>query len=262
MSKPIFIIATQRSGSNYLRSLLTSTGMFYDFNEILDPYWEGNLKNTYFYFREQEIKKHPEVSIPYPHNVEKLFKDYLAYLEKLQPEHPYHLLDVKYNSLHHFNEIWDGDWPFLFNLINRNQIPFIHLVRNNVYEVYQSLIIADFNKVYTVEKNKSCNLKSISIDLDDMLFHIKLLEYKIDYIRNICKQMPLAMEINYEELVKEKNGIPENIKTEFSKVTGIYLKNNISSPLKKMITKPKELIENYDEVMQCLKNNGYEKYVI
>ena len=262
MSKPIFIIATQRSGSNYFRSLLASTGQFYDFNEILDPYWKDNLKNTYLYFRAQEIKKNPEISIPYPDIVEELFKKYLSYLEELQPKHPYHLLDVKYNSLHHFNEIWDGDWPFLFNLLNRNQIPLIHLVRNNVYEVYQSLIVADYNKVYTVEKNQSCNLKPISIDLDDMLFHLKLLENKIEYISNICKIMPLAMEINYEELITEKNNISEKIRQELKRISGIELKNNISSTLKKMITKPKDLIENYEEVMQCLKKNGYEKYII
>ena len=52
------------------------------------------------------------------------------------------------------------------------------------------------------------------------------------------------------------------IRQELKRISGIELKNNISSTLKKMITKPKDLIENYEEVMQCLKKNGYEKYII
>ena len=70
------------------------------------------------------------------------------------------------------------------------------------------------------------------------------------------------MEINYEELTKEKNKIPEKIRKEIKKISGIELENNISSPLKKMITNPKDLIENYDQVMECLKKNGYERYII
>ena len=74
--------------------------------------------------------------------------------------------------------------------------------------------------------------------------------------------MPLAMEINYEDIKNENNNIPADIRKEFNKISGIELGNKISSPLKKMITNPKDLIENYDQVMECLKKNGYERYII
>jgi len=88
---PIFIIATQRSGTNLFRSTLAHAGKVMDFDEQF-RFDESMDENNFFLFRKDVLDKDPDRSLPTPENMEYLFLKYMDFLASRRGENEAFLL--------------------------------------------------------------------------------------------------------------------------------------------------------------------------
>jgi len=95
MAIPVFIVANQRSGTNFLRHLLCSTGLFTDLNEI----FQAGSPALYWDFFIKEVTENPDLARPSRENRVALFDKFMhEHVEIIDTK--YVLVDIKYNSTH------------------------------------------------------------------------------------------------------------------------------------------------------------------
>ena len=268
-SQPVFVIATQRSGTNYLRSLLRGTGAFADFDETLHSeideknpapfaYWDWS-KHSYFKFRADRITANPNLSIPLGRHVVSLFNDYMDYLSSEAGKSPYFLIDIKYNSLHHFDPIWHflTGRKFIFDLINARGCRVLHLVRENVFNVYLSSQVAEATGKYVVAQGDAITVPRVSITIDHMFATIERIEREINLIRLDLESVSNVYELTYESICSDPNGVPESIVSELSDFFSIRLQFRGQPTTQKIIKNRWSVIDNVEEVKQALEASPY-----
>lgn len=257
-SKSIILIATQRSGTNLLTSLLSSLELFVNHSEVFHA--KGILdKKNFFNFRLEQIKKNPELSIPSEQNIDFLFDSYINFLENLNPS-SYSILDVKYNSTCHFTKFWQSPvrQPYFLSLVKRKSIPVIHLVRTNVLEAYCSGILARRNNKYKRINEELLKFKTTYINPRGLIFEIKQRLQETNFFRYYLDNYQNSCLINYSEIL-EGNVLSSSVKSKISQLLDIDINNiKMETPLKKVSPPLEEMIENYDEIFDLLKKHKLE----
>ena len=80
MAKPLFVFATQRSGTNFLRYCLATDKRIVDLNEIFG----FNVRPALFWrHRKKVLAEQPEMVFPSDDNMSKLFESFI--LEFVEP---------------------------------------------------------------------------------------------------------------------------------------------------------------------------------
>ncbi len=268
-SQPVFLIATQRSGTNYLRALLRGTGAFADFDEILHSEIDKNnparfayfdwSKHSYFKFRAEQIKTNPELSIPHGDTVFALFNDYLDYLSSAAGNKPFFLMDVKYKSLHHFDPVWQplSAPKFIFELIRLRGCRVLHLVRENVFNVYLSEQVAGLTGMYVRAKGDTSELPRVRIEVEEMFRNIQRIEREINLIRLDLEKLPYVFELSYESITSGSNGMPDSIASDLRLFFRTSLQFNQEPPTQKIVRDRWSVVENAEEVKQAMRNSPY-----
>ena len=267
--QPVFVLATQRSGTNYLRSLMKGTGLFADFNEVFHSEIDETIpasfeyfdwaKHSYFKYRAKRFAENPNLSIPLGEHVISLFSDYLDYLSSESGNLPYFLMDVKYSSLHHFDPVWHSltARKFIFDLISSRGCRVVHLVRENVFNVYLSGQLAILTGMYVQKKDDVIELPRVSIAADDMLRELQRIEQEVNMVRLDLETLPNVYELTYESISSEGVGVPQSIEEELSE----FFKSNIQlrkpATITRIIKDRWSVIENADEVIEALAHSPY-----
>jgi len=269
-AQPVFVLATQRSGTNYLRSLLRSTGLFVDYNEIFHSEVKNDndasfsyfnwAKHSYFKYRAQRFAKDPELSIPLGENIVLLFNDYLDYLSSESGSVPYFLVDVKYNSLHHFDPVWHSLTApnFIFDLVSHRRSRVLHLVRENVFDVYLSNLVSNLTGLYVKENDDAIQIPKILISVQNMFAKIKQIEQEVNLVRLYLEPLANVYELTYESISSEGIGVPPYIEKDLVDFFGTNLKLGLNETTRRIIENRWTVIENADEIVMALKNSPYE----
>lgn len=140
--RSVVIIARQRSGTNFLRGLLTTGGGIHDQGEVFQPRAPEN-KSTYDKWLEENPGNTP---VTYTDAVIHS-EGFLHYLER--HDGPVSV-DVKYNSLYRTIGVWQSpaDPPPLLLAAAKRRFVFVHLLRRNRLEHAVSTMIAQLTQVY------------------------------------------------------------------------------------------------------------------
>lgn len=157
MKQLIVLAARQRCGTTALAETLHQTGEVFSAGEIFHHEWAGSTETTqnlrikpvasFFRFKLKQVKERPGLVIPSVENQRFLFTEYYKHLCELT-ERPYVLIDVKYNSWHHFNEYYNpvGDGFMLLPFLKEVSAKIIHLTRPRYFDRY-------FSEVYAAQRN-------------------------------------------------------------------------------------------------------------
>lgn len=251
--KPVFVIATQRSGTNLFRSLLVSTGYFTDFKEVFHS--NTNSEINFFNFRRKLYAKNLELSLPSNDNLKKIFNQYLKHL-KSKANTPYFFVDIKYNSFGHLAPYWQGqlEIPRLLNLIKSHKFPIIHIVRDNVLETECSLRLAQKNLNHTLRSNEKLKFSSVHLDKETIKDILDRRLQEIELFKSWLDDYKPVIEIEYSNII-EDNSLSQSAKDRLSKLLDLNITQTTKTPYKKMASSLKNTIENYEEIHGVLKDN-------
>lgn len=172
------VCAAPRSGTTFLSDAVSAA---YDtawpseiFHNVSKPGPDFRIAEdwdqlgNYFHFRAEALLKRPDLIYPDHTNCRVLFDLYLDHLRELFGK-PQLLIDVKYNSWHHFDSFWRFPWdsPYLMHLVRERQIPVVHLVRRNLFSLYCSLRMAEMSTVWHREAGQPENSRMLTVDVKD-----------------------------------------------------------------------------------------------
>lgn len=262
MAIPVFIVANQRSGTNFLRHLLCSTGLFTDLNEI----FQAGSPALYWDFFIKEVTENPDLARPSRENRVALFDKFMhEHVEIIDTK--YVLVDIKYNSTHNLNCEFQqlSNTPFLMKLIENYGGYVLHLVRNNSLEVHLSNVLANKSAVYTAFKDSEIKHESVKLDPKAMVSDIRKHQMDISNFRKWINDMNLAkkLEISYEDLVEINHDssciCAEQLKSFFD--LGDAMDFEVKT--KKIAKTPAEVVENFDdEVKPALFSSKYSRFAV
>ncbi len=257
MSKICVLLALQRSGTQALGSLFNQHP---DLLYLSEVFYAGpkcyEHKNNYAFFL---LKKMKEDCIRYMYFQDQsvIFDEYLDYLKSLYPQKKI-ILDIKYNSTHLFNGGWHfpTEIPKMLKFLVKKNIPIIHLKRN-IFRIYISELVAKKINVWHFTKDEETNIKlpKIKVNKKEMVNYIKLRYDSMLIFERFLKFYPNKLDIKYEDLFSVE-GLPN--RDTLVKIMN-FLKVNVSPDLnfepafKKLITDYKEIVENWEEVIDYLK---------
>ena len=255
LQKALIVVATQRSGTNLLRSLLVDSKQFVDYKEVFGQKVVDS-PNSYFNFRRKLYQENLDYSLPTNENVEMIFQKYLEYLQDKSNNR--FILDIKYNSFCHFTPFWHSpsEPPMLVKLIKKYQIPVIHLIRDNVLETECSTELYRKNWIATLREGEQLKYSTVSIDTNTIIKKLNKRNKEIKLFKDYFKNYQYVCTINYAEI--SKGSLTTQTRNKIYEKFNIEIKEDVTSPLKKMGRCLSETIENYTEVSKLLYNHGFE----
>ena len=149
------VLGSQRSGTTAIGRLAGAQEGVAHVGEIFhavrgpqdDPDFERYLtvpEANFFSFKERFLTRFP--ALVYPSNVHqtRIWEAYRHHLFSLGSAKLW-VIDVKYNSLHHLNPVWQAlyAWPMLFTLLAKEKAPILHVVREDLFAQALSGLRAD-----------------------------------------------------------------------------------------------------------------------
>lgn len=263
---PVFLVTTQRSGSNLLRSLLVSTRAFVDFNEIfqrpVDPSWPIAAFNFHS-FRVRRLARDPELSVPIRENLQRLFQDYLDEMASRVDPGVRPLIDVKYNALSVMSTIPQDPFriPRFLEFLRDLQLPVIHLVRRNLLRTHVSKVFADHHGVYTVRGAAPPPQGKVSIEVEGLVEDLERRTYEMQRLGAFIRDhIAGSVEVAYEDLCSGVHPRPGGFPA-LEEALGVALPELQASALQRMIGDPAEVVTNWDQVRAALRGTRFEGFL-
>ena len=257
---PVFVIAMQRSGTNLLRKSLAQTPLFTDLNEVFDPFHAG-----FWAFRKKVIQLDPEYVMPSEPHQTRLWTNFLRY-RLANVKTPFALIDVKYNSTHNLNAVWQepGDPPLLVRWLQRQSLPIIHIVRENLLDGYVSNLLACQLKIWVSDDDRVSQGITFTLDPRNTVTELSRRRREIDLFRDWLFETQ-HIELTYESLTaSEDNDVPRNTIRQVGRLLKIdphCLPHSIPIATRKMGRSAAQLVTNYTEIVQALYQNGVEPLI-
>ena len=268
------LVAKPRSGTTALRDVLSKSSAVQSIGEIFTD--RTDVEPTpYIYWCDKVFLEAPELTRPFENNRAELFMKYLNFSENYygNPTQPScTLVTINYNSLHMMNAVWQNmfDTPFVLEIVRRNRVGAIHLVRRNILRALVSDAKARQTNVWhrtignrlTSQDSQSDQLPKITIDTSTLVKELSRRSMEIDFVSRFFATYKNALTVYYEELF-EDSGMP--VPGEFEKIfkfMDVQCTRPVSTEYIK--TGKSELendIENWSEVCARLSETEFEKYL-
>ena len=247
LTRPVFVVATQRSGTNLLRKSLAATELFFDLNEVFDPFHA-----EFWDFKQRRLVERPELSLPATDNQLELWHGYLN--QRLPGiKKPFTLIDVKYSSMHHLDSLWHehGSAPLLVEWLSVNQFPVIHVVRENVLDTHVSNLLACRLQIWDAEDASAAEGVSFRLDPVETKIEIERRVEQIQMMQRLLRPLD-CIEAKYESLVdRQKNRLSKQLVSDVKRLLQLHPSqaiDDVAVATKKMGRSAAELIENYAEI--------------
>ncbi len=262
---PLVICAQQRSGTNALRSILGQHDQINDFNEVFNDRGSGKNntlpQSNFFRFYRNLILKYPDLTIPNKENKRLIWDYFMKHLSSLSPK-DFMMLDIKYNSWHHFNTTWHNPSaePHLMNLLKRRDIQVIHLLRKNTFRQYLSGRHAVLSQKWHYQDNTEIDRIPFSIDVKQCENFLKKIQKTTELYTSWLEYYPHCLQLSYEDLF---DGVELQEEAKIALQNFLQLDSPLSSQslLKKSPIDYAELIENKEEVIEHFTSSPFAEMV-
>ena len=261
----ILMAARQRSGTNPLREVLNGHPEIFCTPEIFHAsptsgaYLE--VETNFFEF----VERHPQGTVRRSQSdgvQEQIFVDYLEFLRGFTDKR-YLLLDVKFNSMHHFDGPWRAvcDPPKMLDLMVKHKMRRLHLTRRNYLRYYLSWRKAHISNAWTAERSDAVIDPQIDVDLDELLWMMDFARMEDHVVQLTLRGTARYRHFDYSDLFPEI-GAPVSadvlanitewleLETPFTRTEPRYRKQSVRGL--------RETIANYDEVEQALRGTPFE----
>jgi hypothetical protein len=258
-SQLLVIVARQRSGTTALAETLQAGGPVHSFGEVFHDLRHGETARfdlrlhpeAYFFdFRTDIFHKKPELSYPSAENQAFIFDQYISHLSNLAQK-KWILLDIKYNSWHHFEHVYSisGQAPFLLYLLRRKNAAFAHVTRRSAFARYCSEKLALARGKWHVEREKSVEAAdAIIIDPAAALRDMQETHREIDLFNRFLGPIPRRIEVRYEELFSEGH-LTQEANLKVKRLLDGEWNEGVQVPLQKMTPPLRDVVKNRHEVL-------------
>ena len=259
MNKPamIFILATGRSGTHAVRSVLAQESWIQNFNEVFNPDQQRTIEGDFTRFIDRMIRISPDW-VMNAANADTFLHQYFEYLKRLADERV-PLVDIKDEQLRIM------DWPVtrvsepprLLRQIIASGEPIIRMTRRNWLAQYISLRLALETKLWaSYEKRQNESVPKFRLDKGELLGALRAYEASETLMQGWLASHPHTVFLSYEELFRQ-GSLSESCRMAIEKVLGASLTPAVSPLTHKLAPPPTDLIANVDEVRGWLADTDY-----
>lgn len=254
--KQVVLLAKQRSGTGALGSALDQHKNIKYFGEV---FHHDAIHSSPNYFWHLKKKMNDDVDYSLPGNLDRKFQDYFEYLHKIE-QSSIQIVDVKYSSLHHFNGYWQAPAaaPRIFELLAKNEIPVIHLRRENTLKVHVSGLLAEKNKVWHARELDTINYNTVRVDVNSLMNRLNVDSFQDNQIRSWVGRLKNVLTLEYDQTFSSEGTLTTDAVNEISSFLDVSdidtLKPVFIKQVKKTIS---QTIENFDEVKGALLPTEY-----
>jgi len=246
-SDMIFLLAAERSGTHFVRSLVQNTGFIFAPGEVCNANADASEHNplSFFQFRADAVRKLPELALPTPSNQYELLDLYFNSLSDCAPKSQRFMCDIKYSHIHNFNNFW---WdlfsvPFLLDFARRRSVSIVHLVRRKIFQTAVSELYASQSGVWRTEHAPDVVMNQIFVDLPALKRKARTLSFNINLMNEwLCGCRHIV--VSYESL----SGDPIRAVNEILAFLGLGEVASVHSDYQKTTPSYNIAIKNYDEV--------------
>lgn len=254
----IFLIAPQRTGTTVLRETLAATQLFDPFGEVFHP--EKGEYYSFFGFLNQD-NAYQLYLFPSPENIDKLFEKFMQWLLE-KGARKYKFVDVKQNSLHHFNPIWQhpSQPPHLLNLLRKYELPILRLKRKNLFNQALSTIVASHTGTWHVRKGSRLNLERVALKVPPKPLEMTLRKLSFDnrIVDSALAGYHRLLKLDYETLFQENQlnaDFPGKLASLLNDMTLRAI--SLDLVLEKSISQQKNLVSNRAQLLRHFRGTKF-----
>lgn len=260
--KYIFVVARQRSGTNFFRGGLEfGNDDFLDCGEVLQKKFGENF--SFRSFLKSHLSSYPNYVYREPTALRNVFLGFLEWLSdearKQNPDAKCLIVDVKYDNVGVFDShtrYW-VEQPNLLSLLQESQIPFVHLVRENTLELVLSNMVAAKSKVWTACKDQDVKSVRFPVDPSSILSLVEKSSIEIEAYKSWVNEIDCAVEFSYESL---SSGLKlDEYLIELADLSG-FDDLKFRSKHVKLVKRYSEVIENWDEIITEISKTQYSYF--
>ncbi len=261
-STPIIICAQQRSGTTVLQSNLGQSPLATNYGEVFLDRRDANPRN-FFTFKIEQVKQDPELCFPTRDNQRAICEKYLEFLDQ-QCETSHYVMDVKYNSWHHFNPVWYGlfNFPFLMEILRSKSVPMIHVIRKDVFQQHVSIAFAQATQDWHFRSNSDKKPKEMEIRLDPKRCQreMELSQKRTELFRQWFEGHNNYLELTYEDMFVNGDFSPETL-AKINELMGKDMQIPVKPALRKGIKRVSNVISNQGELVDHFKGTRFQDMV-
>lgn len=249
-----FVIASQRTGTTALQRALTEAGGCFSFGEVFHGDKDGNPAN-FFQFLARDSAAAALHRYPSLANRRQLFDRYTRFLltERLPRDRgAVPLIDVKHNSLHHFDALWHGpfDTPGILALIKRDGHPVLRIRRRNLVAQILSLIKAEQSQRFHFRDADPVETQRLAVRIEpqQLWSRVERAERENAFVDAILADHGPSAGLDYEDLFDADTVAEPAIRT-LEGLLGVTLPRPLSVPLRKTSRYVRLEVENRAELL-------------
>jgi len=194
----IAVIARQRSGTNFLRSLITASSNFTNLSEVFDINAKRANEN-FFKFRELTGWQWKPMR-----DGAECVSELQSFFDSLQERHPHHIIDIKYNQTMVCIPTYISPTSLLpvFQALQSRKYCIVHLVREDVCASIVSGMVANASGTFHVARTADGHAPKVQVRLvpEHLIGEIGRREREIELFDHLCRWMGNHVRVRYEEL--------------------------------------------------------------
>jgi LPS sulfotransferase NodH len=259
MSQPIIVLGPQRCGTTVLQKTLEKYGPFAAYGEVFHQE-RGEYRLNFFNYLASHGDSAALHLYPTYENVEKLYLNYFEFLAA-NTERQYHLVDIKENSLHHFNSVWRDIFepPTIIKFALRDQVPIFRIKRKNVLAQVLSQDVSNCLKQWHFRPDEPIPPVQIKINTQQYVTRIERFQREGQFVDSCLTGAKRLIEIVYEDMFDEDR-ISNAVVRLISDTLQLELVDEVTVAYQKSIQNPKEVVSNLDEVLGFFSKTQWAKW--
>lgn len=250
------LIASQRSGTGALGSVFNQIP---ELSYVAEIFYKGHIGHysCYFTFYLEKIRQDPMRALP-GHNMQN-FKEYLEYLADFHPGKTV-IIDVKYNSTHLLNDFVQQPLgtPAFIRYCYQNNLPVIHLRRDNLLKMVISTLIARKNGVAHTHDLKAIHTPTVRIDPAFLLASLNEAVEQRGFMDKLLPRVERRVDLSYETLFATDGTIAPAARQSMASLLNLKDFPDLKPAFVKQTRDDlRQVIENYDEILACLSETPF-----
>ncbi len=257
-SRPIVICSEQRSGTTALQRSFFSSGDVTNYSEIFHTAdSEYKALGNFYHWSDSQGSMKPFRGIE---GVRKAFHKYLVFLSELSDK-LYFIIDIKYNSWHHFNAGWydSRSQPLMMTFIKELNIPILHVVRVNSFLKYLSAQYASASGVWHHDVSSEVKADALMVTLQPQAVKYKMESSKqsVENFRAHLVPYRYSEELIYEDMF-DGIDLTAVAKEKISMLISEEWVQKLQTSLKKNPVNPKDIVGNIPELVEAFRSTEFQ----
>lgn len=244
------VIARQRSGTNFLRSLIANSSNLVNLGEVFDIKAQRFNINFFHYREERDYREAVE------RDAESCVAELTDYFAFLQRAHPHHVIDIKYDQTLLSRPTYQSPAePFpVFEALTRAGYGVVHLVRENVCASIISHRVAGQSGVWHVPRAGGQPVLGVQVRMEPKLFlaDIARRERELALFDAFCAELPSMIRVCYETLDAAGDDLRAGMLKEMCRIGGGSFAYVGDLAFRKGLGHWLDYVENRDEIIAAL----------